>query len=89
MSLTTAAGVRRPPFDLNDTMTDGLILALIFSAVLTVLGYKMRQQAVIFIGSLGWLISGLQVYQQTGEVLPMGLLIMIAFVSFFLVKRGE
>lgn len=70
-------------------MTDGLILALIFSAVLTILGYKMRQQGVVFIGSLGWLICGLQVYQQTGEGLPMILLIMIAFVSFFLVKRGE
>lgn len=70
-------------------MTDGLILALIFSAVLTILGYKVRSQAIVFIGSLGWLISGLQVYQQTSELLPMGLLIMIAFASFFIVKKGE
>lgn len=70
-------------------MTDGLVLALFFSAVLALLGYKMRNQAIIFISSLGWLISGLQIYQETQEVLPMVLSMMLAFSQFFLIKRGD
>lgn len=68
-------------------MTDGLIVALIISAALTLLAYKMQSLPIIFISSLGWMISGLQVWQQTAEVLPMILLLMLAFGQFFLVNR--
>ena len=68
-------------------MTDGLIVALIISAVLTLLAYKMQSLPIIFISSLGWMISGLQVWQQTAEVLPMILLLMLAFGQFFLINR--
>lgn len=68
-------------------MTDGLIVALIISAVLTLLAYKMQSMPIIFISSLGWMISGLQVWQQTTEVLPMILLLMLAFGQFFLINR--
>lgn len=68
-------------------MTDGLIVALIISAALTLLAYKMQSLPIIFISSLGWMISGLQVWQQTAEVLPMILLLMLAFGQFFLINR--
>lgn len=57
------------------------------SLLLLLLGLKMKALPVIFISSLGWLIAGLQVYQQTGEVLPMALLLMLSFSQFFLVRR--
>lgn len=67
-------------------ITDGLILSLIFSGVLLLLGAKMGSRPVVFISSLGWMICGLQIYQQTEEVLPMALLMMTSFAQFFLVN---
>lgn len=67
-------------------LTEGVLLAMGVSLLLLVLGMKMRALPLIFISSLGWLISGLQVYQQTEEVLPMILLMMLSFSQFFLVR---
>lgn len=68
-------------------MTEGLIIAMIISAALALLAVKMRSLPVIFISSIGWSIAALQVFQQTEEVLPMLLLIMLAFSQFFLIRR--
>lgn len=70
-------------------ITDGLILALIFSGVLLCLGAKMRSRPMIFISSVGWMISGLQIFQQTEEFLPTALLMMLAFGQFFLTTGGK
>lgn len=71
-------------------ISDGLVLAIIFSGVLLCLGAKMKSRPVIFISSLGWMICGLQIYQQTDEPLPMALLMMISFAQFFLLNgRNE
>lgn len=67
-------------------LTEGVLLAMGVSLLLLVLGMKMRALPLIFISSLGWLISGLQVYQQTEEVLPMILLMMLSFSQFFLIR---
>lgn len=67
-------------------MTDGLMLALLVSLFLTILALKLRSLPVLFVSSLGWLISGLQVYEQTAEILPMGLLLMVSFAQFFLIN---
>lgn len=67
-------------------LTEGVLLSMGVSLLLLVLGMKMRALPLIFISSLGWLISGLQVYQQTEEVLPMILLMMLSFSQFFLVR---
>lgn len=68
-------------------MTDGLIIAMLASLAILILAYKMQSLPLIFISSLGWMVSGLQVWQQTEEVLPMILLMMLAFGQFFLVNR--
>lgn len=68
-------------------ITDGLILGLLASGALLLLGAKMKSRPVIFVSSLGWVIAGLQAYQQTEEVLPMAMLMMIAFAQFFLVRE--
>lgn len=70
-------------------LTDGLMLALLVSLFLTILALKLRSLPVLFVSSLGWLISALQVYEQTAEVLPMGLLLMVAFAQFFLINPKE
>lgn len=70
-------------------MTDGLMLALLVSLFLTILALKLRSLPVLFVSSLGWLISGLQVYEQTAEILPMGLLLMVAFAQFFLITPSK
>lgn len=72
-----------------DRLTEGLILAMLLSLLLLVVGYKLRNLPVVFISSLGWLISGLEVYQQTAELLPLALLLMLAFCQFFLIKEAE
>lgn len=69
-------------------LTDGLILALIASAGLSFLGVWKQNKAVIFISSLGWMISALQIYDQTAEPLPMALVLMLSIAQFFLV-RGD
>lgn len=68
-------------------MTDGLILALILSGMITYLAYRLRSQGAVFIASLGWLICALQIWQQTEEPLPMILTMMVAFLSFFIIKK--
>ena len=68
-------------------ITEGLILGLLASGALLLLGAKMKSLPVVFVSSLGWCISGLQVYQQTEEVLPMAMLMMIAFAQFFLIRE--
>lgn len=68
-------------------LTEGVLLAMGVSLLLLLLGLKMKALPVIFISSLGWLIAGLQVYQQTEEVLPMALLLMLSFSQFFLIRR--
>lgn len=70
-------------------MTEGLIIALLVSLLLAGLALKMRSLPILFISSLGWLISALQVYQQTGEMLPMALLLMVALSQFFLLSPKE
>lgn len=71
-------------------MTEGLIIAMLLAVGLLLIGYKMRSLPVIFISSLGWLISGLQLYQQTSEILPTILIIMLAISQFFILsKRGD
>jgi hypothetical protein len=54
---------------------------------LTVLAVKMRSLPVIFISSVGWTICGLQIWQQTEEVLPMLLVFMLAVAQFMLINK--
>lgn len=68
-------------------MTEGLIIAMIIAGALALLAWKMNSLPVIFISSIGWCVAGLQVFQQTEEVLPMLLLLMLAFSQFFLIRR--
>lgn len=68
-------------------MTEGLIIAMIIAAALTLLAVRMHSLPVIFISSIGWTVAALQVYQQTEEILPMTLLLMLAFSQFFLIRR--
>lgn len=70
-------------------MTDGLILAILLSLMLSGVGLKLRSLPIAFIGSLGWLVAGLEVYQQTAEILPMALMLFVAFASFFLQVSGD
>ena len=68
-------------------ITEGLIIAMIACAGLLLLGLKMRRIQIIFISSVGWLVCGLQLYQQTEEILPTILLLMLAISQFFLLSR--
>lgn len=71
-------------------ISEGLIVALVVALGLLILGYRMKSLPIITISSIGWLISALQLYQQTAEVLPMILLIMLAISQFFILnKKGD
>lgn len=68
-------------------ITEGLIIAMLLCVGLTVLAVKMRSLPVIFISSVGWTICGLQIWQQTEEVLPMLLVFMLAVAQFMLINK--
>lgn len=70
-------------------MTEGLILAILLSAAISFAGWRLKSLPIAFIGSLGWMVGGLQIYEQTAEILPMALMLFIAFTSFFLHIRSE
>lgn len=70
-------------------MSEGVIIAMLIALLLGLIGYKFRSLPVTFISSIGWLISGLEVYQQTAELLPMALLLMLAFTQFFLIREAD
>ena len=67
-------------------ITEGLVITMLASVLLLLLALKMRSLPVLFVSSLGWLISALQVYQQTAEVTPMLMLLMVAFGQFFVLR---
>lgn len=67
-------------------MTEGLIIAMLISLALTILAVKTKSLPIMFISSLGWLIAALQVYSQTSELLPMGLMMMFALGQFIMIK---
>lgn len=69
-------------------ITTGLIISFIVCAALTLLAYKMSSLPIIFISSVGFVICGLQTFQQTEEILPM-LMLFIAAVGQFLLIRKE
>jgi len=66
-------------------ITEGVLLGLVFSGILLILGAKKNSRPVIFISSLGWMICGLQLFQQIEEILPTILLMMLAISQFMLV----
>lgn len=68
-------------------MTEGLIISMLLAVALSLLAFKMKSNPVMFISSLGWMVSGLQVYQQTEEILPVALTLMLAFSQFFLINK--
>lgn len=61
-------------------------MAMLIALALTILSVKMRSLPIMFISSIGWLIAALQVYEQTEELLPLGLMLMLAFGQFFLIN---
>jgi hypothetical protein len=68
-------------------ITTGLIIACIVCIGLTILGYIQRNLPIIFISSLGYVICGLQIFQQTEEILPMVLMLFFAMGQFLIVKK--
>lgn len=70
-------------------ISDGLIIACIVCIGLTILAYKMHSLPVVFISSIGYLICGLQIFQQTAEILPLILLLMFAMGQFMFIKGAE
>lgn len=68
-------------------ISDGLIIACIVCVGLALLAYKMHSLPIIFVSSLGWVICGLQIFQQTGEILPTILVMMLAVSQFMLINK--
>lgn len=51
------------------------------------MGYYHKNLPIIFISSIGYVICGLQIFQQTEEMLPMLLMFMFAIGQFLFVKK--
>ena len=68
-------------------ITEGLIIALIVCLGLSILAYLMKSLPFIFISSIGWLICGLEIFQQTEDMLPMFLLFVLAIGQFMFIKK--
>lgn len=72
---------------LDNMISEGLIIAYLVCIGLSLLGYWKKSLPVIFISSIGYLICGLQTFQQINEILPMLLLLMLAVAQFIFVKK--
>ena len=68
-------------------ITEGLIIACLVCVALSILAYLMKSLPIIFISSLGWLVCGLQIFQQTEEVMPLFLLLALSFGQFMFIKK--
>lgn len=68
-------------------ISEGLIIAFIVCVGLTFLAYKMSSLPIIFISSIGYMICGLQTFQQTEEVLPMLMIFILSIGQFMLIKK--
>lgn len=68
-------------------ITVGLAIACIVCVGLSVLGYMYKSLPIVFISSLGYVICGLQIFQQTEEMLPLLLLLMFGMGQFLLIKK--
>ena len=80
-----------PPYETiykrADMITESLIIACIVCIGLSLLAYIMKSLPLVFISSIGWLICGLKIFQQTEDMLPMMLLFVFAFGQFMLIKK--
>ena len=70
-------------------ISDGLILGLVFSGVLTLLAYRVQSLPIGFVAALGWMASGLLIQQQTSEIIPTVLAMMIAVATFMAVPNAR
>ena len=68
-------------------ITESLIIACIVCIGLSILAYLMKSLPIIFISSIGWLICGLKIFQETDDMLPMLLLFVFAFGQFMFIKK--
>lgn len=68
-------------------ISEGLIVAFLVCIGLSLLGYYKKSLPVIFISSLGYVICGLELFQQIQEILPLLLLLMLAVSQFLFVKK--
>ena len=51
------------------------------------MAYLMKSLPIIFVSSIGWLICGLEIFQQTEDMLPMLLLFVLSFGQFMFIKK--
>ena len=73
---------------LADSMiSEGLIIAFLVCVGLSIFAIYTKSLPVIFISSIGFLICGLQTFQQTEEILPLLLLLILAISQFVLIKK--
>ena len=70
-----------------DMITEALIISCIVCIGLSILAYLMKSLPIIFISSIGWLVCGLEIFQQTEDMLPMLLLFVFAFGQFMFIKK--
>ena len=82
-----AFGYHRNYFPWADMITEALIISCIVCIGLSFLAYLMKSLPFIFISSIGWLICGLEIFQQTEDMLPMMLLFVFAFGQFMFIKK--
>lgn len=68
-------------------ITEGLIIACLVCIALSILAYIMKSLPIVFISSIGWLICGLKIFQQTEDMLPMLLLFVLSFGQFMFIKK--
>ena len=57
------------------------IFGMLLCLLLAVLAWKMRSFPVMTVSAFGWFILALQIFQESGDFLVLGLMFMVAFLS--------
>lgn len=70
-------------------ITDVIALSMLVCLLLGILAYKMRAWPVMLISSIGWMIVGLRIHELSGDLLPLGLIVMVAIAQIFVIPEGR
>lgn len=69
-----------------DEMT---ILAMLLCVGIALIGLRMRMWPVTFISSIGWIVIGLRLFEQSQDFLVLALVVIAASAQIFMVGERD
>lgn len=71
-----------------EALGDATILSMLVCIGLALVAYRTRMLPVMVVSSLGWIIIGLQIYENLESLLALALIFMLAISQIFMVVKN-